>query len=295
MRNIIPAVFVWVVLALTLAACEENVNPFTDDARYFTMFAALDMNADSQFVRVTAVRQEVEFTDDAPIDAIVTTFDLTDGSSLLWTDSLFTFDDGSRGHVFFAPLRIQPGHTYRLEVERSDGIISFAETTVPNLPVAVVEPVSNNGNVFITQTVRWLGVEYEPFNVETYYRFLTAPGSPFTDVPVEHPGTNNADDIANGWQILIDLAKDKDKIVEVVPRPDQLTFMGIGMGITVLDDQFDPPGGKFDPEILVQPGVFSNVENGFGFVGAMGRFTTEWILTDDVVRSLGYVPPKAEF
>ncbi|NND73025.1 MAG: DUF4249 family protein [Rhodothermales bacterium] len=288
----ISILLVWVLLGITFSACEENVNPFREEARYFTLFGALDMNADSQFVRVSPIRQEVDFDEGGPIDAVLTTFDLTDGSILPWTDSLFTFDDGSQGHVFFAPLRIQPGHTYRIEVERSDGIIASAETTVPALPVPVVDPVSDAGSLFITQSVRWLGVEYDPFNVETYYRFLTAPGAPFTDVAVEYDPANRSPDTANGWRIQVDLSSDKDKIIEVVPQPGNLTFMGIGMGITVLDDQFDPPGGRFDPEVLVQPGVFSNVENGFGFVGAMGRFTVEWIIPDDIVRNLGYVPPQ---
>jgi hypothetical protein len=178
-----------------------------------------------------------------------------------------------------------------MEIERSDGIITSAETTVPTRPIPVIGPVNDGGGVFITQTVHWQGVEYAPFNVETFYRFLTAPGSPFTDVPVEYSSDNRANDLSNGWQFIVDLAGDKDKVVDVVPQPDRLTFMGIGMGITVLDDQFNPPGGRFNPEVLVQPGVFSNVENGFGFVGAMGRFTTEWILDDQTVRNLGYVPP----
>ena len=276
------------------SACEENVDPFIDEARYFTLYGALDMNADSQFVRVTPIRQVVDFDEGDPIDATVTTFDLTDGSTLVWKDSLFTFDDGSQGHIFIAPLRIQPGHTYRMEVERSDGIITSAETTVPQRPRAVVGTVNDTGGLFLTQTVHWLGVADDPFNVETFYRFQTAPGSPFTDVPVEYPTDNQAADLSNGWQFVVDLSGDKEKVVEVVPQPDRLTFLGIGMGITVLDDQFDPPGGRFDPEVLVQPGVFSNVENGFGFVGAMGRFTTEWILEDDVVRNLGYVPPTVK-
>ena len=281
-----------IVAGLMLTGCEENVNPFRDEARYFTLFGALDMNSDSQFVRVTPIRQEVEFDESAPIDAVVTTFDLTDGTVVEWTDSLFTFDDGSQGHVFFAPLRIQPEHTYRMEVERSDGIIASAETTVPSLPVAVVDPISNGGALLVTQSVRWLGVEDAPFNVETFYRFLSSPGAPFTDVSIEYASNNSASNTANGWQFRVDLSADKDKIIEVIPQPDKLTFMGIGMGITVLDEQFDPPGGSFDPEVLVQPGVFSNVENGFGFVGAMGRFTVEWIIPDEVVRNLGYVPPQ---
>jgi hypothetical protein len=68
-------------------------------------------------------------------------------------------------------------------------------------------------------------------------------------------------------------------------------LMGIGMEITSLDDDFVPPGGVFDPEILVQPGTFSNVTNGFGYIGSVARFRAEWTLSDESLRALRYQTP----
>lgn len=293
--SIVIAVALWIGAAVTITGCEENVNPFIESTRYFTMFGALDMNADSQFVRVSAVRQDVNFNEADPIDAVMTSYNLTDGSVVEWTDSLFTFDDGSQGHVFYAPLRIEPSHTYRIEIVRSDGATSNAETTVPSLPVAVVDPVrtpiSSQG---VSQSVRWLGLDDEPFNVQTWYRFLSVQGSPFVDVPVDYPSDNRSDNLDNGWEFIVNQSVDRQVISDSISSPSDLTFMGMGMGITVLDEQFDPPGGEFDPEVLVQPGVFSNVVDGFGFVGAMGRFTVEWIIPDEAVTALGYVPPAPQ-
>ena len=293
--TIFSACLLWVTLAVGVTGCEENVNPFIETTRYFTAFGALDMNADSQFVRVSAIRQTIDFEESDPLNATLTSYDLTNGKVVEWTDSLFTFDDGSQGHVFYAPLRIEPEHTYRIEIVRDDGAMSVAETTVPSLPRAVVDPISfSGGNLFISQSVRWLGVEDEPFNVQTWYRFLRSQGSPFVDIPVDYPPANRADNLDQGWQFLVSQSLDKTVVLDSLAQPTDLIFMGMGMGITVLDEQFDPPGGVFYPEVLVQPGVFSNVVDGFGFIGAMGRFTVEWVLPDEAVRGLGYIPPRAQ-
>jgi len=58
----------------------------------------------------------------------------------------------------------------------------------------------------------------------------------------------------------------------------------------VLDGAFVPPGGVFDAELLAQPGTLSNVEFGFGFIGSVGRFSTEWVISDRSARILSYIP-----
>ena len=45
--------------------------------------------------------------------------------------------------------------------------------------------------------------------------------------------------------------------------------------------------------MLVQPGTFSNVENGFGFVGSVGRFSVEWLVADTTARTLRYTPLRS--
>ena len=52
---------------------------------------------------------------------------------------------------------------------------------------------------------------------------------------------------------------------------------GVLMRVMVVSDDWIPPGGIWDQEVLAQPGTFSNVNDGFGFVGSSGRFSVEWI------------------
>jgi hypothetical protein len=71
--------------------------------------------------------------------------------------------------------------------------------------------------------------------------------------------------------------------------PRMRDFLGISPGsplpllhaillqVRILDANWDPPLGVFDPEVLSQPGVLSNVENGYGIWGGVGLYQYTWI------------------
>ncbi|MDX1428825.1 MAG: hypothetical protein R3282_01005 [Rhodothermales bacterium] len=276
-----------------LLGCEEGVDPFIESERYFSLFGTLDMNADTQWVRIVPIDRDILVEPGDTIDARVSMTDLVTSAQTVWTDSVFTFADGSRGHVFFAPVRVQPDHTYRLEVSRSDGSTSTAETTVPPLPAASVGEVErvifSNGAVEITIPITWNGVERPPTEVQTWYRFGTTARSNFEDLRIDYPTADGSTDA--GWQIVARLSSDRQTIVEQI-IPENFLFLGMGMRIVVLDDQFVPPGGVFDPDVLSQPGALSNVDNGFGFVGSIGRFEVQWVVDGQTAADLGYTVPK---
>ena len=66
-----------------------------------------------------------------PIDAKVTSVNLTTGEAHTWIDREITYSDSSVGHVFEAAFRAQYEERYRLIVRRSDGAESSAEVTIP--------------------------------------------------------------------------------------------------------------------------------------------------------------------
>jgi hypothetical protein len=106
-------------LSAALSACEDEVNPFIESDRYFTVWGNLDMRLDTQYVRLLNIGTELEPSGEA-LDAMVRTTDLVTGSVTTWMDSLYVFADGTVGHIFQAPLRIQANHRYRFQVEGSD-------------------------------------------------------------------------------------------------------------------------------------------------------------------------------
>jgi hypothetical protein len=162
---------------------------------------------------------------------------------------------------------------------------------MPSAEIAEVRVlVYSSGRIEAVQSVTWSGVDRAPATVEMWYRFSGSPRSGFLDIRIDYPTADQAPS-QPGWTVVTQLSEDREQIVETI-RPEDYLFLGMGMRIVVFDEQFVPPGGVFDADILSQPGAFSNVDNGFGFVGSVGRFDVEWVLDDETSAALGYVQPK---
>ena len=285
-----------VLFSLLLNACEESVNPILESDQRFTLFGTLDMDQDTQYVRVIPIRPTLETDARAPLDVTFISTDLITDETLTWRDSLVTFSNGAFGHVFYTPLRLRAGHTYRIEIRSPDSdVVTSAETRVPAEPQPVVMP-EDVEFVFTTevrasQQIIWQGVSAEPFGIEQWYRFFTLEDFSFRDVQLPYiPRNGPAEGQADAWEMTLNLVRDRDTMETFIELNESTTLAGLGMRITLLDDAFVPPGGAFDAEVLAQPGTLSNVENGFGFVGSVGRFSVEWLLADTSARALRYIP-----
>ena len=129
-----------------------------------------------------------------------------------------------------------------------------------------------------------------PFRVEVWYRFAAFPPSePFREVVMTYGEDRFGTLREDGWRVDVQLLKDRTDVARRLGEP--LVFLGVGMRLTMTDERWRPPGGVFDPELLIQPGVFSNVENGFGFLGSVNQYTTEWTLPEATIEVLGYSFP----
>ena len=102
-----------VALGGLLAACEESVSPILESDQQVTLFGALDMARDTQYVRVIPIRPTLAPSEDVP-ELSVRSVDLTSGQTRTWRDSLVNYADGSPGFVYYSPFRIRPGRTYRI-------------------------------------------------------------------------------------------------------------------------------------------------------------------------------------
>lgn len=274
--------------ALLLGGCENSVDPFLETDRYYTIFGYLDTGSDTQYIRVIPFRKDLEGEKPIPLDAEVTALDIEAGIEYEWRDSIITFNDGSVGHVFVSDFRPIPGHRYRFQVERGDGALTWAETVVPIAENAVVTQPAAFSQGPITQLVTWENIDVEPFRVEVWYRFSEFPHStPFTEFVVTYKDIGSKVD--DGWTVQVHLSEDTEEIKPNL-RPGS-PLLGVGMRLTMSDDFWRPPGGIFDEEVLVQPGTFSNVQHGFGFLGAVNQYTVEWVLDERTVKRLDLTAP----
>ena len=131
-----------------------------------------------------------------------------------------------------------------------------------------------------------------PWEVNLIYLWSSGPINRRIFVPYGRPGTRTED----GWQMRVNLSDDQDVVKEnvqwsidqgMIPSADFYNVNAMGVQIRMLDNNWDPPNGVFDPEVLAQPGVMSNVENGYGFFGSVGLYIEEWNIAA-LSRDLGH-------
>ena len=281
-------------MAGSLLACEDTVTPIVESNRQFTLYGTLEMNRDTQFVRVIPIRPTLIPQEDEVDDLRVVITDLSTDRRTVLTDSTVYFDDGTVGLVFWAPLRVRPGHTYRVEVQpQGSEIVTSAETTLPDQPMPTVEPeavwYTFTSNLHVRQNVVWEGISDDPFAVEVWYRFFRLSDFGFLDVKLPFEPLHSQTD-SDTWTMNMDLVRDRDSVRKMIGLSPSVRLAGLGMTVTLLDNAFKPPGGTFDPEVLAHPGTFANVTNGFGFLGSVGQFSVEWLIADTTARALLYTP-----
>ena len=210
-----------------------------------------------------------------PIDAVVRTLQLESGHHRMWRDSIVQLDDGYYRHVYWSLFQPQPGESYLLETERSDGVIASAQTTIPPLvtlevlepdtlrPREALMPVMIHGDA---PSMPRIDVEY----ILAGYREEGGEAI-FKNVSFNYVGRPSA--VAGGSLLEIDLIADYSDIYQVFRDDSDVTtsiidLKEVQLRIHVGDENWVSPVGNFDPDLLVEPGTFSNVKNGFGFFGA---------------------------
>jgi len=283
---------------LLWAGCDQNIEPIVGEDRPYTLWGFLDANADTQRVRVFTVEERLGTDRSGPIDASVASVNLTTGETIRWAGRQITFADTSMGHVFEAAFRAVHEEQYRLEVTRSDGSKSTATVTIP--PPVTVELVDERNRTVVPAYIH--GKPPNLVDVSVVYDAITLPpanpwppGSTTPEavrLPVAVSYSGKEEPTADGWKYEINLRQDFEEVQEVFElnclRPDLIALRRIDFRFLAADEQWDPPNGSFDPNLLIEPGTFSNVTNGYGFFGGGYTVSTRWIPTNLVLRNVGY-------
>ena len=263
-----------------LTACEEMVDTANTTDFGFTMYGLFNPTSDSQAVRVFAIEALLDFTRPEPIDAIVNSIDLTTGEERQWQDSITQFSTGEFGHVFWSGFRAEYEHLYLLEVLRSDGVRAEVTTTVP--PYTEPEVTEPDPAVFaLIAPVSWVGA---PRLIDIRVTYFSNVGTFVRRYGIEQ------ETIGGAQVVKVEFREDTRDILIAAfrARVSPVVLSQVVIEAVVASDDWNPPGGVFDVNIQVEPGSFSNVTNGFGFVGSGYESSVIWVPTDEVLTAAGF-------
>jgi hypothetical protein len=272
-------------ISILLTGCDQTFEPLREnDQYYFSIFSYLDASADTQWVRVGTVRQDIDGHPD-PKGIRVTLEDLQSGKTVVMNDSLFA----SKGFLnYWTTMDIENEQTYRITAEHTDGKASRVTVTTPKelLPPFIVNVRNPDGaNIYIDdavehiadlQSVWYVTLNPENENRRRIYRF-----------PIRNT-LKPTFSFFGAYFAFANWEKELDQIEQSIGGAEMLVasrqfFVGAG------GPEWDDSLSKVDDLEYFLDGTASNVENGLGYVVGIssGWFPQATCLTPD--RS-GFAP-----
>ncbi|MEL6445630.1 MAG: hypothetical protein AAF089_14610 [Bacteroidota bacterium] len=260
-------------LALASSGCETSLDPFEETDVRFSVFGYLDVSADTQFVRVSELRESIFLTDE--LDAVVVLEEVSGATRTELRDSLLTFTSGTRVHAPWTAVPIAPSSTYRLSVTASDG--SSASATIQT-PAPSPEPFLNAG---VTEASNAMN----PPNLQA----ISIPGvEKLADLRIEYVLAETGSRVTVSY--LDQVRRDPNGVLQLgfdayADVQQQVTGGTAGfcpslesaaVFIATTTDAW-PDFALIDLERLVLPGTVSNVEGGLGFVGGVATQRRPWL------------------
>ena len=262
------------VLIPVFSGCETEVNPFIGTEFPYTVWGIVNPKADTQAVRVFTIDDILKLIPADPLDATVAVIDIDGGRRYMLEDSTIQLPNGDFRHIFWSDFDVEFGNRYRVEVERSDGLMTVSEDVQVPSPAAiqVLEPNLNA----ISEILLPLEIQGDPPSmprIDAYYDTYAVSSEGVAresnPVSVDYSGKPIFRD--GVWQLSIDLRQDFLTIREDFNDKEiggVICVSDIRVDVHVANAEWASPTGEFDPNFLVEPGTLSNIENGFGFFGA---------------------------
>ena len=265
-------------VAAGVSACDNSISPLADDAeRIFAIHGYLDSEADTHYVRVSALRETV-LAEDPPLEGVVVQSREAASEDVVgW--SLVPEDPGGGvpGRLFAGAFDPRSGAEYVLEVLRDGEVLASATTVVPDDPILVPGPPGGDSLQY-RQAVVIDGINEKPLTLKMRYEVFAPDADSAETVLLDY---DQAGELAGtGWQFHVFLRQDQVSLRRRLGVPDE----GPALGLRRIGAVFTIPSAEFD-----NPDEPTNLENAHGFFGSIGRHELSWTLTPEAVAFIGYV------
>lgn len=283
----------YLLLAAGLSGCNEDLVAREHYEAPFSIYGVLSPQLDTQSIRVYPVEDFLTLGSPSRLEADVFSIDVETDERATWRDSVVVDPKGQFGHIYWAPFRAAYGHRYRVEViRRSDGARSSAEVRVPDQPEITMLEEENAGSVRILIH----GDDFRALKPEAEYK-VSKPAGPVLTYPVSYQGLEEKTNA--GWQVNVKMVVDAYDINFLYNgdagtlggscRLDFVHLESFRFLVLIGDTAWDPPGGMFNPDLISNPNILRNVNNGFGFLGAGFRIEKKLFPSPDAVADACFI------
>lgn len=275
---------------LLLGGCDTSVTVLNPDPDYqFSLFGTLQVTADTQVVRVEPLGDSTQVGAPASLNARIVLKNLDAGTQVALRDSFGTVGNVAPVHNAWTPHTIEPGTTYRVEVQVDGQAVTTATTTTPaQAPRLRHAPATTRDRPFeLPCRFSARGTPVELANTfDLRVRGVDAVAAaevryPLSRPPARRPWLDHYERVEeepeeNRFRVSVFYADD----LLFLTRPDA----GGDMNQCPAPNQFTAPravvrvtaGGPDWPDwqgaslnALARPDTFSNVTGGHGFVGGV--------------------------
>jgi hypothetical protein len=270
MRTWLPAI---VLCGGLLTGCTTAFSPFEEDVLLFSVFGYLDVQADTQFVHVSPLRNAL-LAEDTPLEVTVTLEQVGTGVTEVWQDSVVHHTDGRVSHIFWSTTPVLPRATYRFAVTRPDGQASTATVTTPaDFPAPILVADAFPQGVPPSQSISVRGVEKVAYLELTYHLVLGTGGDANTrTLTVSYlDQLQNRPDLA-AFFVGFEAYQDILRKVPLRSCPQVVT----AEVLVVAAGNDWPDLALLDLETLALPDAVNNISHGVGYLGAVASKRIAW-------------------
>lgn len=251
---------------LVFSACNQPFEPIKDNSTSpFSLFGTLDASVDTQRVRVSPLREELDFYTEQP-EMTVTLENLATGESAVMNDYLhqYAFPFGLTAPNAWTTMNLDYGQTYRLKAERPDGAATSVTVTTPDdfptprlfvTGMVIDKLYINDVETLVDVQSRWF--YHIDYNGKSYKRLIIIPHRD----KIEEMGSSD-------YVVNINTIQEQRRKSELFPNAvgAEIELLGRQIFVAVAGPEWDEDIPSFDDLSYALPDAASNVENGVGYV-----------------------------
>ncbi len=268
-RQQLCLLFAALFVGMGLIGCEQSFEPIKQNDQYiFSIYGYLDASADTQWVRVTPAREQLDMPPEIP-EMQVTLEHLESGETVVMNDSLFSSDNGANYVNVWTTMEIRNGQTYRLRAERPDRAASQVTVTLPGAySTPRLRRQINGWGEPITYTLFVDDVDRLAAVQTKWYVRLVAPGFEKDEI-FSFSYRNKYEKLyENHYRIYIEPEKDKKEMrtQTLLPSSGEIQVLYRQVFVASGGPDWNEEITGLDDLVYALPGGASNVENGLGYV-----------------------------